>query len=57
MENIEQKLDTIQDKIDELYKKYGATDEIIDLQIAINKLRHKLDITDKKQQIYETYTQ
>ena len=40
-------LRNIQIGADKLYKEFGATDEIIELQAAINGLRHKYDVTDE----------
>lgn len=37
----------LQEQNNKLYESFGATDEIIDLQIAINKLRNKYNITDE----------
>lgn len=40
-------LRNIQIEADKLYKEFGATDEIIELQAAINGLRHQYDVTDE----------
>lgn len=40
-------LRNIQIEADKLYKEFGATEEIIELQAAINGLRHQYDITDE----------
>lgn len=40
-------LRNIQIEADKLYKEFGATDEIIELQAAINGLRYKYDIVDE----------
>ena len=40
-------IDTLQEKANELYNEYGATDEVIDLQVSINQLRNKYDIVDE----------
>lgn len=37
----------LQEQNDKLYESFGATDEIIDLQISINKLRAKYNIADE----------
>lgn len=37
-------LEKRQREIDEEYRKYGLTDEIIDKQIKLNKLRHEHDV-------------
>lgn len=42
-------LDDLQRTADKLYDKLGATDEVIELQVAINAFRNKYDIPDKKQ--------
>ena len=46
---LEEILDNLQEQSDQLYQKYGASDEVIELQIAINKLRNQYNIADKKQ--------
>ena len=40
-------LRNIQIETDKLYKEFGATDEIIELQAAINGLRHQYDVVDE----------
>ena len=44
---IEQDLNNLQNESNKLYEAFGATEEILNLQIAINKLRNKFDIPDK----------
>ncbi len=46
-----------QQEVDELYAEHGLTDEVLDKQIAINKLRHAHDITDESELIHEDYVQ
>jgi len=55
--DLEHTFNTLQNINNELYETYGATEEIIDLQIAINKLRHKHNITDKSELLHETFAQ
>lgn len=50
-------LNKIQKEIDELYEKDGLTDEVLDKQIEINKLRHEHDITDNSNKINGDYVQ
>ncbi len=43
-----------------LNKKYaeeGLTDEILDEQIKLNKLRHEYDITDESEKVYGDFVQ
>ena len=40
----------LQDQNNKLYESFGATDEIIDLQVAINKLRSKYNIADESKE-------
>ena len=54
---MEEHLAKKQTEVDQLYKKHGLTDEVLDKQIAINKLRHAHDITDKENTTYEEYVQ
>lgn len=37
----------LQEQNDKLYESFGAIDEIIDLQISINRLRTKYNIADE----------
>lgn len=40
-------LDNLQNNCDELYGEYGASDDVIQLQVAINNLRNTFDIPDE----------
>ena len=55
--DLEHTFNTLQNVCNELYKTYGATEKVISLQVAINGLRHKYDVTDKSQLVYEEFTQ
>lgn len=44
---MEEHLKKKQEEVNQLYEEYGLTDEVLDKQIAINKLRHAHDITDR----------
>lgn len=46
-ETIKNCLTTLQNEANKLYEELGATDEIIDLQISINKIRNKYNIPDE----------
>ena len=37
----------LQSQCNELYKEYGATNEVMQLQLAINNLRNHFDVSDK----------
>ncbi|WP_427831959.1 hypothetical protein [Methanobrevibacter intestini] len=50
-------LGNLQKECNRLYDDYGATHNIIYLQIAINKLRHEYDLCDETECIYEEYVQ
>lgn len=50
-------LDYQQKKLNKEYKKYGLSDEVLDKQIEINKKRHKYNISDKNERIYENWVQ
>ena len=45
--SLEETLDILQSQCDILYGQYGATDNIIQLQVAINRLRHEHNIPDE----------
>jgi len=51
------KIENMQKIANDLYKEQGLTDEVLDLQLEINKLRHKHDITDTSKQIHEEFVQ
>lgn len=42
-------LDNLQKECNKLYEEYGASDDIIQLQVAINNLRNTFDIPDESQ--------
>lgn len=46
-EELKECLKILQEQNNKLYEAYGSTDEIIDLQVAINKLRSKYNISDE----------
>lgn len=54
---MEEHLAKKQKEVDELYEKHGLTDEVLDKQIAINKLRHAHDIVDESEKVHEDYVQ
>ena len=54
---MEEHLKKKQKEVDELYEKHGLTDEVLDKQIAINKLRHAHDISDKSNRVNGIYVQ
>ena len=39
----------LQNECNKLYEHEGASDEVIDLQVAINQFRNKYNISDKTQ--------
>lgn len=45
--DIQKSLTNLQNECNLLYEAYGATEEIMQLQIAVNTLRHKFDIPDE----------
>ena len=51
------KLEKMQHQLNQKYEKEGLTDDVLDMQLDINKLRNKHDISDKNQIIYKTFVQ
>lgn len=45
--NLNEILDNLQNNCDELYGEYGASDDVIQLQVAINNLRNTFNIPDE----------
>ena len=57
VKHMEEHLKKKQKEVDELYEEHGLTDEVLDKQIAINKLRHAHDIPDESEMVHEDYVQ
>jgi len=51
------KLDDKQKIVDELYEKEGLTDEVLDLQLQINEMRHQENIPDTSENLYKNFVQ
>ena len=47
----------MQELAEELYEENGLTDEVLDLQLQINKLRHEHNISDEKKRVYKQFVQ
>lgn len=43
--------------IDKKYAEEGLTDEVLDAQVELNKLRHEHNISDHNKRIHENYVQ
>ena len=54
---MEEHLKRKQKELNELFEKDGLTDEVLDQQIAINKLRHAHNIPDETETVHEDYVQ
>lgn len=46
-----------QAQVDLKYEKEGLTDEVLDMQLEINKLRHEHNLSDKTNQINDNFVQ
>lgn len=46
-----------QDKIEKEYNRKGITNEILDAQVALNKIRNALNLPDESEFIYEEFVQ
>lgn len=55
--NLTRKLNKLQKKLDKLYNEEGLTDEVLELQLEINKIRHDENIPDTNELIYKNYVQ
>ena len=47
----------LQRQVDKDYEKEGLTDEVLDKQLEVNKLRRKHNISDESNRLHETYVQ
>lgn len=50
-------LNNKQKKVNRLYAKDGLTDEVLEKQVQINQQRHKYNITDENEKVYEDFVQ
>lgn len=50
-------LKRLQDECNTLYANYGASEEVINLQVAINGVRAKYDVTDDSELVYDKFVQ
>lgn len=51
------KIEALQEICNDLHDEHGLTDEVLSLQVTINKLRHKHNVSDKSNRLHETYVQ
>ena len=51
------KLDAMQQKLNTIYEQDGLTDQVLDLQLEINEIRHKENIPDTNETIHKQYVQ
>lgn len=56
-EKLEECLDNLQVECNKLYDGFGASEEVIKLQEAINTLRNKFDLHDCLEEVFEEYVQ
>lgn len=54
---MQDKLTEMQKKLDKIYNEQGLTDEVLDLQLEVNALRHEHDIPDETKKVYKEYVQ
>lgn len=56
-EDMKSSLENRQKELDEKYAKQGLTDEVLEEQILINKLRHEHDLPDEEKMTHKEYVQ
>ena len=49
--------DDLQKLVDKQYEEEGLTDEVLEKQLEVNKLRHKHNISDESNRLHEEYVQ
>lgn len=54
---MQDKLRKMQDEVDELFAKDGLTNEVLEKQLEINRLRHEHDISDEKNSVHQNFVQ
>lgn len=50
-------LDNLQEECNCLYEEFGATPNVIGLQLSINRLRNEFDCVDESELLYEDFVQ
>lgn len=56
-ERLRKELAKKQEELNEKYAKEGLTDNVLEKQVALNKLRNALDISDETKRIYKNFVQ
>ena len=54
---MQDKLAEMQKEVNTLFESDGLTDEVLEKQLEINKLRNEHDIPDEEEKIYEEWVQ
>lgn len=50
-------LETAQQELNKLHDENGATDEILEDQIKLNRIRHILNVSDETNRLHERFVQ
>ena len=56
-EKLKSDIELRQEALNKKYAEEGLTDEILDEQVKLNKLRHEHDIPDDNEKVYEDFVQ
>lgn len=56
-EKLKYDIELRQEALNKKYAEEGLTDEILDEQIRLNKLRHEHDIPDDNEKVYDDFVQ
>lgn len=56
-EKLKSDIELRQEALNKKYAEEGLTDEILDEQIKLNKLRHEHDIPDDNEKVYDDFVQ
>lgn len=56
-EELKRQLDEKQQIVNQLYETDGLTDEVLNMQVDINAMRHEYDLVDESELIYDKYVQ
>lgn len=56
-EELEKEFEKRQKAIDKKYEEEGLSDEVLDMQLELNKDRHENNISDPTKRIYKNYVQ
>lgn len=54
---LKERLDSEQDLVNQLFEREGLSEEVLNRQVEINKIRNEYDLVDESEIVYDKYVQ